>query len=203
MRNHSFKISTTTLTAATIAACIASTPVLAEGWYTGVDIVSQRTTLDYTTKSEDYVTQHIRIKLGYAFNENFSLEARAMSDANDTDTHTGGNLFRWRSGLTASLYGRVTIPMDFRIGHIDGYLLFGASSMDTTYTNTVANTSSTEKVSTFDFGLGAEYRVNKKLSLALEGRIFRGTADYSTFFTNPDSVSVTGKSLSLGTTYRF
>lgn len=203
MRNQSPKHSYVTLSIAALAGFILSSPVYAEGWYLGADIVNQRTTLDYTAKSETYATQQIRMKLGYIFNEYFALEGRGASSASDTNQHLGGNQFRWQTGLVSSLYVRATLPLDFRFGHIDVNFLYGLSSMDTTYTDTVASTTSSEVVKTFDFGLGAEYKVNQNFYLSLEGRIFSGTANYLAFFPIPDSVNVTGRSLSLGTTFRF
>jgi len=171
----------------------------AEGWYVGADIASMKSLLDYNAGSERYATTHVRAKLGYAYDDNFSLEARVMSSGNDTDLNPSQVKYRWQTGTVASFYLRPSVP----IGKLNFYGLIGVSVLDTTYTDTVANQSDVEKVKTIDYGLGGEYYFSRTFSIALEAKVFTGTADYPRFFTPSDSVTVSGTTVGLGTVFRF
>ena len=185
--------------AATVSLLSGVSAVQAEGWYVGADVVAMNTSIDYDAGSERYGTNHLRAKLGYAYNDYFSLEARIMSSGDDTDQNASNVKFRWQTGSVVSFYLRPTVP----VGKFNFYGLIGLSVLDTTYTDTATSQADAERVRTLDYGLGAEYYFTRNFSISLEAKAFTGTADYSKFFTPADSVTVSGTTVGLGTVFRF
>ncbi|MCK7577694.1 MAG: hypothetical protein MZV65_19105 [Chromatiales bacterium] len=61
-------------------------------FYLGADAVMLTTDLDYGF-TESYTTEHLRVKGGYEFSNNFALEAQVLSAASDTDADFLGDTY--------------------------------------------------------------------------------------------------------------
>jgi len=199
MHTHILSVRSFWLFAFLVFLLATSQKTLAEGWYLGADLVDMRTTLDLTGGSENYDTQHLRLKLGFAFTDNFTIEARLLSDDTATQTNSASESIRWQTGAVTSVYARPSMG----IGKASLYGLIGVSYFDTTYLNTTTVAISTETIQTVDFGIGIEYPISNHIAASFEGLVYTGTADYSPLFTIPDSVKLSGKAFAAGITFRF
>ncbi len=178
-----------------------SVPFLAraDGWYLGADVAFRDTTLDYGAPVEEsYSTQHVRLKGGYDFAQNFGVEMRLMNSGDDTYTDFFGT-WKWSTGNVVSLY----FKPHYNFGDFTLYGLVGLSFMDTSYeavAGPFTGAKDTATLTTFDFGVGGQYNFTRHFGITGEVKLDVGSADYNTILGSTD---VYGAEIGFGVSYRF
>lgn len=174
----------TTALAVLLAGSIGATAVpdtaAASGFYLGADAVQLATELDYGF-TENYTTQHLRVKGGFEFLDYLAVEAQVYTADQDTDIDAFGDRFELDTGSIVGVY----IKPKARFPNGSVYGLFGFSVWDTTYTEVATALDNTDSVFMFGLGIGGEFNIGRHLRFNIEGMLHTGSADYPTFYLDP------------------
>lgn len=168
------------------------------GFYLGADVTSLQTTLDYGY-TENYSTNHTRLKVGYQILNFLSVEGRAMTSDYDTDIDFFGGQYRFDTGTMVGIYARP--HTHFRNANVYG--IVGFTSMNTKYRLASPGTGpvDSDTVIAFTIGVGGSFRIVGNLTIDVEATVYSGTADYVNYF--PDYVDLYSVGLGAGLRYRF
>jgi len=168
------------------------------GFYLGADVASLQTTLDYGF-TENYSTNHARLKVGYQILNFLSVEGRIMTPDYDTDIDFLGGQYRFDTGSVFGVYARP--HTNFPNANV--YDIVGLTVMNTKYRPVAPITGLTDgdSVIALTLGVGGSFRLVGNLTLDVEGTLYSGTADYNNYFV--DYVDLYSYGLSAGLRYRF
>lgn len=197
--NNMKKVTAIALAAGAIGIAFMPATASAAGFYIGADVARLSTELDYGF-SEEYDTQHVRVKAGYEFADFIAIEGHVYTSNDDDDIDINGDRFSFDTGNIIGVYAKP--KTNFAKANVYG--LVGLSIWDTTYTiltGVFATSRDTDSVVMLGFGVGGEFNITKNLRFNIEGMLHVGSADYNTFFA--DSVDMYSLGLAAGMSYKF
>lgn len=185
-----------TLVAGALGAMAVPDTASARGFYLGADVVQLSTELDYGY-TENYTTQHLRVKGGYEFLDYLAIEGQVLTAAHDTDTDVFGGRYELDTGNIVGVY--VKPKTNFTNANVYG--LIGLSLWDTAYRGVAFPFEDTDSVLMFGLGVGGEFNITRNFRFNIEAMLHTGSADYPTFFS--DTVDVYTFGIAAGFNYRF